>query len=92
MLTAERQEMQQSKQSNNLVVKVIVILVVFPVSYSVCSILFGFPLSLLFGFLFPVTDAIEWILRIMSVAAGIVGAIWISRLAWPRKKETKCEP
>ena len=91
MLAVERQEMQQLNQNNNLIIKIIVILVVFPVSYSVCSVLFGFPLSLLFGFLFPVTDAMKWILRIMSVAAGIIGAIWISRLAWPRKKETKCE-
>ncbi len=83
--------MKESKIRENFAIKLTIIAVVFPVMFIACSVLFKIPLALLFGYLFSKNNMVIWTVNIIGTAAGLAGATWISRMAWPKNRETENE-
>ena len=72
--------------SHRALVITCILLVVFPTGVVVCYTLFTFPCS----FLLSATSGASPIVNLISTAAGlvvgVVGGVWMSRLAWPRRR------
>jgi hypothetical protein len=72
-----------SEKRGDTLTKVIVILLVFPVSAIAVSFVVQLPPRLLLGMVLPPSTWLTWTLGVIGGVAGLLAAFQLCRLAWP---------